>query len=370
MTVGDHFYTTFTAERDNAFTNFGYVDEGRACFVFDSQAPGTTPLFRLLNSSNGDHFYTTSAGERDNAITTFGYTSEGTACFVFDSQASGTTPLFRLLKVADLRSAIRVHLKVLTLPNIALNTMVGEMRQVYTTAGVRVDIVPFGAYISEGTACFVFDSQAPGTTPLFRLLNSSNGDHFYTTSAGERDNAITTFGYTSEGIACFVFDSQAPGTTPLFRLLNSSNGDHFYTTSPGERDNASVLEERLNLPVLNDLDVGQCLLGQTTGEQNQLFANRNNVENNDIVIYFVRSTVPPFNGCAAHPAEQDGAVVAQGATRWTLAHEVGHVLGLNHVDDNNRLMTRNGTANITNPPPDLVDSEIQTMDASALTVNI
>jgi hypothetical protein len=32
-------------------------------------------------------------------------------------------------------------------------------------------------------------------------------------------------------------------------------------------------------------------------------------------------------------------------------------------------MTGNGTANITNPPPDLVDSEIQTMQSSALTAN-
>ena len=127
--------------------------------------------------------------------------------------------------------------------------------------------------------------------------------------------------------------------------------------------------ENLNLPDLNDLDVGQCIQGQTTNEQNQLFANLNNVGNNDIVIYFVRSTVPPFNGCAAHPAGQDGAVVAQGATRWTLGHEVGHVLGLNHINNNDRLMTGNGTANITNPPPDLVDSEIQTMQSSVLTAN-
>jgi hypothetical protein len=128
--------------------------------------------------------------------------------------------------------------------------------------------------------------------------------------------------------------------------------------------------ENLNFPLLNDCDVGTCTLGNTTAEQNQLFANRNNAGANDVVVYFVRSTVPPFNGCAAHPAGQPGAVVAQGATQWTLAHEVGHVLGLFHVNDNDRLMTGNGTANITNPPPDLIASEVATMLASPFTIDL
>ncbi|MCB0064179.1 MAG: hypothetical protein KDE19_18780 [Caldilineaceae bacterium] len=127
--------------------------------------------------------------------------------------------------------------------------------------------------------------------------------------------------------------------------------------------------ENLTLPLLNDVDVGGCS-GTTTTEQNQLFGNRNNVNNNEVVAYFVRSTVPPFNGCASHPAGRPGAVVAQGATQWTLGHEIGHVLGLSHVNNNDRLMTGNGTANITNPPPDLIAGEITTMDNSALTINL
>jgi hypothetical protein len=128
-----------------------------------------------------------------------------------------------------------------------------------------------------------------------------------------------------------------------------------------------VSTETLNLPVLNDVDVGSCQRGVTTAEQNQLFGNRNNAGPLDVVVYFVRSTVPPSNGCAAHPAGQPGAVVAQGATVWTLAHEVGHVLTLRHITDNNQLMTGNGTANITNPPPDLAATEVIAMRASRLT---
>jgi hypothetical protein len=128
-----------------------------------------------------------------------------------------------------------------------------------------------------------------------------------------------------------------------------------------------VSRENLNLPLLSDIDVGLCIGGFTTSEQNELFQNRYSVGANEVIVYFVRSTVPPSNGCAAHPAGTPGAVVAQGATKWTLAHEVGHVLGLIHVDDNKRLMTGNGTLHITNEPPDLITSEIQTMYASDLT---
>jgi hypothetical protein len=128
--------------------------------------------------------------------------------------------------------------------------------------------------------------------------------------------------------------------------------------------------ENLNFPNLNDLDVGACTMGQTTAEQNTLFNNRNNVGASDIAVYFVRSTVPPYNGCAAHPAGKPSAAVVQTATQWTFAHEVGHVLGLSHVNNNDRLMTGNGTSNITNPPPDLIATEITTMTNSALTTNV
>jgi hypothetical protein len=128
--------------------------------------------------------------------------------------------------------------------------------------------------------------------------------------------------------------------------------------------------ENLDLPLLNVVDVGGCQRGETTDEQDELFANRNGAAADDVVVYFVLATDPPFNGCAAHPAGIPAAVVAQGATQWTTAHEVGHVLGLSHVNDNDRLMTGNGTANITDPPPDLVGSEVTTMLASDFTQDV
>ncbi len=142
-----------------------------------------------------------------------------------------------------------------------------------------------------------------------------------------------------------------------------------------------VSTENLTLPLLNDLDVGACA-GGTTAEQNTLFGNRNWAGPNDVVVYFVRSTVPSYNGCASHPAGRPGAVIAQIASGWTLGHEVGHVLGLPHPDDppppapgappalTDRLMTGRGTWNITNPPPDVVAAEAIAMRHSRLTHNI
>jgi hypothetical protein len=133
-----------------------------------------------------------------------------------------------------------------------------------------------------------------------------------------------------------------------------------------------------NFNDLNDLDVGQCLLGNATSEQTQLFMNRNSVGNNDIVVYFVRSTIPTNNGCASHPDGQPGAVVAQNASRWTLAHEVGHVLGLDHITgekdakgvcvspDFSRLMTGCSTSNIIGTPT-VDQNETKKMTKSNLT---
>jgi hypothetical protein len=78
-----------------------------------------------------------------------------------------------------------------------------------------------------------------GAQFLYELLRISGypagTDHFYTISVNERDGAYNLYGYINEGIACHVFPTQASGTTPLFRLLNPQNGDHFYTTSAAER---------------------------------------------------------------------------------------------------------------------------------------
>jgi hypothetical protein len=128
--------------------------------------------------------------------------------------------------------------------------------------------------------------------------------------------------------------------------------------------------ENLSLPLLDDLDVGTCTMGSTTPEQNELFGNRNSVGANEVVAYLLRSTNPPLNGCAAFPSGRPGCVVVSTASQWTLGHELGHVLGLSHVNPTDRLMMGGGTWNVTNPPPDLIAEEGATMDASPFTITL
>jgi hypothetical protein len=128
------------------------------------------------------------------------------------------------------------------------------------------------------------------------------------------------------------------------------------------------------LSTLLDLDVGTCVMGSTTSEQNSLMGHRNNVGSKDVVVYLVSSLTggsSNFVGCASHPGDQPACAIVQVAgADWLAAHEVGHVLGLRHVGstpatNSDFLMWPN--ISWTHLPPDLSSGEYQTMRNSDLT---
>jgi hypothetical protein len=58
------------------------------------------------------------------------------------------------------------------------------------------------------TVGFIAPTQSCGSVPLYRLLNTAAGAHFYTLSATERDNAVINLGFADQGIAGYAW--QAP----------------------------------------------------------------------------------------------------------------------------------------------------------------
>jgi hypothetical protein len=97
-----------------------------------------------------------------------------------------------------------------------------------------------------------------------------------------------------------------------------------------------------------------------------------------IVVFIVAAITDPgserFAGCAAHPADKAGVVITEAAAagalastagqgRWVLAHELAHVLGLDHRAGTSALMTAPATA-ITSALPVIDSTERSTMEAS------
>jgi hypothetical protein len=95
---------------------------------------------------------------------------------------------------------------------------------------------------------------------------------------------------------------------------------------------------------LLNVNVGPCVASQSlTSGQAQLFANSNFVGPNDIAVYYVNSVTRttilssgvtvsgPLNGCSAPTTARSAIIAAPVASRWTLAHEVAHILGCVHV---------------------------------------
>jgi hypothetical protein len=119
--------------------------------------------------------------------------------------------------------------------------------------------------------------------------------------------------------------------------------------------------EEINDSVLGDIPVsGNCQgKGALSPDQMALFATTASARD-EILIFFVRSTNPVLSGCARHPDGKPGALVTEDCSRFTLAHELGHVLGLSHGGDSTRLM-HECTCDITVARPRLIQPEIDMM---------
>jgi hypothetical protein len=108
-----------------------------------------------------------------------------------------------------------------------------------------------------------------------------------------------------------------------------------------------------------------------------LFGQRASAAPNEVVVYFVDATVPPVDGVSAHTDDGPAAIVTAKAPLYTLAHELGHLLGLDHPRGERcepgatatRLMTACGTVTVDDGRPQLTTSEVERVKRSKLTQN-
>lgn len=77
---GKHFYT----QASNCEGAAGALNEGVLGYVATSATCGAVPLYRLSHPSSS-HFYTTSLAEKNNAVSAFGYIDEGIAGYVWST---------------------------------------------------------------------------------------------------------------------------------------------------------------------------------------------------------------------------------------------------------------------------------------------
>jgi len=291
--MNDHFYTTDSIERDNALTG-RYEGEGIACHVFANQAANTVPLHRAFKASTNDHYYTTS--------------------------------------LADLHYAM-LH----------------------------------QGYQYEGVACFVFEGPQTNTVPLLVLYNTASGDNFYTTSLPEAQGASINFGYNFLGTACWVFDQPTEGTVPFFRLhetfdtfvtanLIAVTGDTWTAVQwqeflDGFSGAAAIYRNfRLRLQGAGTFDVPTAQAGgyaviDSKSEAHDLTEDWNGPEGAvDVfcVPVFVGDIAgqSPENGPCEHDSKStSGSIVERiDPLNVIIAHELGHYLGLGHLDIPNNLM--------------------------------
>jgi hypothetical protein len=187
------------------------------------------------------------------------------------------------------------------------------------------------------------------------LLGVYANDNPQTRSLKERLDLIESKSFIP--IALVTIEGAAP---TLQRDLDNTNIVLLGETDVWLYPVASIIVDRPNLLILNQ---DSCPLGEQsdpTDEEDELFDLGRNL-GADLVAYYIQDG-PNAVGCSAYPAGRRGFWVDNGASQWTFAHELVHILGLNpHVGNSDNLMST-PTSSITNPPPDLTNAQANNVE--------
>ena len=111
----------------------------------------------------------------------------------------------------------------------------------YTTDVNEWNVLATEGWIQEGV--FFEEYNGPAVVggvsdiPLYRLYDTTNRQHLWTTDLNEFTTLSQVPGWNSEGIAAYVFPSAIAGSTPLYRMSYPFLPDmHLWTTDLNEYD--------------------------------------------------------------------------------------------------------------------------------------
>jgi len=142
----------------------------------------------------------------------------------------------------------------------------------------------------------------------------------------------------------------------------------------------NMIFEKLSGPQFKEFEIveveARCPMNNPSEDIRVMAQELRNAPNNIIVAFICKMVnIVGMNGivagCSSFPNEGPTTVIAVGIpSKYLLAHEIGHLLGLDHVSDNDQLMTSEGTGNFTSTPPKLIDSEIEKLRENNLLQNL
>jgi hypothetical protein len=247
---GGYLFTNNSAEICQAVKYAGFAVDGPAMKTVYATDVDARSLFRL--SRNGIYLFTTNVTEMQNAMQ-YGYRYEGVAYYVSATQKAGYYAVHRLSKDGRYILTISQKEKdsyqasgfqyegvVFYVPSAGTKVPVYRLtkngQHLYTSSAVERDLaMSQNGYTSEGIGFYGQSGLTGDTLTVFRM--ERRGRYLFTSNINERFGAMQAY-YRQEMSDFYVYDGNYPGTVPVYRLSNSSNGDYLYTIVPTERDAA------------------------------------------------------------------------------------------------------------------------------------
>jgi hypothetical protein len=244
---GSYLYTSNTAEICQAIKYAGYTVDGPALQSIGAADTDSRSVYRLSRNSN--YLYTANPSERDIAMQV-GYRYEGVAYYASATPQAGYYSVYRLsrngqyvftvsVKERDSYQASGYHYEGVVFYSPVSSTKVPVYRlsknglHLYTPSDIERALAVNAGYSDEGIAFSAITAPTADDLTVFRM--ERNGRRLYTDNINEKIAAMTV-GYRHETSYFNVYESNYPGTVPVYRLSNSKNGDYLYTTSSAEKD--------------------------------------------------------------------------------------------------------------------------------------